>query len=319
MELIIYIITHAIELLFGNSDDFAGDSAYNLVHKLMYDKIDSLLASDSMVMRLVSDMVGVGICFCVIFWLVNILKTMNYKDITPELLLRTFIRMFIGFVLISNFTSYIPQMNVFADKFTEEVKDGFVKYKLFVITSTDEDSFTSDSHISSILDSKFGTQDALEETEEYLSNNTSELEDTSSMTEEELAEYNDKLTHTDTSYFRMLQAIIEMIAFQLILHVFDIVIIIVSFTRTLNLARKCLFAPFALANVYGEGSQNQAFKYLREIFAICMQEPIVYIILMIGTYLISVANVGLIATVVLITGTMSLIFKSKSISEQIFV
>lgn len=303
MEILQYLLKTIADKIF-NFDD---QSTLKAVEG-MYNKAETVLKEDSIAMTVAAAFVSVGICICVIYWLVHLLKTLNYKDITPEWIIRTLIRLLVGFVLISNFTLFIPKMNEFANLLTTEIQQGFSDNKIF---TNDSDK------LSTILESKYGTKTAMEKNKDYL--NAKVKEPTAEDKKDDKKDDNTELTYDTSSKTRILQSLLELFAYQLLLKWFSIFILINSISRAINIARKCIYAPFALANVFGEGEQNQSFRYLRELFALFMQQPIVYLITAIGLYILAIKGVGTITFFIVVCSISGLIMKSKSISESIFV
>lgn len=308
MELIVGFLLELLGKIFNNQT-----AIYNAITK-MSERANAVLDDNFICMKVIDDIVPVGVCFVVLYWLINLLKTLNFKDISLEMLIRSFIRLLVGCILVTNIGLLIPQFNKFSIALTDE------------INTTMGATFSFDGLTKFLNDNNVTSSQA--ETKEYLEGNSKDPNDltdddliTDDMTDEEKQAAEDEskrsVTHTLKHALRLYMGIAEYIIYLLASQLLVIVITIKGYTRAIDIGRKTIFAPILCADVFGEGAQNAALRYIKELFAVFMQQPLIYLIALIGTYLMGAVDTGF-AGILVLFGTSGLIFKAGSISEQLF-
>lgn len=267
----------------------------------------------------------VGICLCVVYWAINLFKTLNYKNPSLEMIYKSFMRLIVGCILISNLFTLTAGFFNFSSALTNEMATALsTDYNTLngdivkdIFETTDEDGNTvneSEKNLEYLTDAK----DKLEEEE-----SESEGDDEKEIKTENGNGYNSK------SLARILLGSGANMLYIMLFQALRLALIFSGMTMTFDLARKLAVAPLACCDVYGPIANNKAYRYVRQLFAICMTQPVALLIL-VGCHKAmalvaesSASNTvpaGLRSTMVMIVfGTMcGLVMGAKGVSHKLF-
>lgn len=101
--------------------------------------------------------------------------------------------------------------------------------------------------------------------------------------------------------------------------ILQITLSLVCYQRAIRIALRMLVAPFILADVIGHGMNNNAMHYLRKLFALYMQAPIMIAIITLATSIdLSFGTPKFKYLAGVIVGA-KLLFDSKTISEDLIL
>lgn len=306
MEIIIGLLLNVLGSVFGDSiDNTIGTTADGLcttISNRLYVPGTTVLAANSLPMTLLDLFIPIGICLCTILWGVNLMKTLNYKNPSIEMIYKSFIRLIFGCILISNIGTLTVGFHDFANALTSEMaamqvfQDGVSGLDDFLDTmGDDKDSFN-----------------------DYLTNNNEEdvtIDSGSETTIDHSINLDERnyITNAFASYYYLFYVII----FKML----ELVMIWVGYTRAFELARCVAFGPIACCDVYGPLAINKALRFMRTIFATCMTQPVMFVMFVLGSKALGVASTlaNPIVMFLILGSIVTLIMGSSGIAKRLFV
>jgi hypothetical protein len=269
----------------------------------------------SLPMEIFELLIPVGVCVCVLYWAINLLKTINIKNPSLEMIYKSFMRLIVGCILISNIASLTLGFFNFSYALTDN---------LAVALNKDYNSFKSDS-----LTSIFG--DDPEKNQDYLQDKLGEAEEEAEegSDDDDTLNSNIGINYQNKSTLRIVTGYTAQIFYVILFQALKLALAFSGMTVTFDLARNLALSPLVCADVYGPMANNKALRFIRKLFAICMTQPVALLIivgcqkameLVTSSDTSNPVTTGMQSGMVIIifTTMVGLVMGSKAVSQKLF-
>lgn len=253
---------------------------------IMRNATDNLF-TDGGIVTLMEGFIPVGIMMAMVHICKELLEKTTLKNIDMEQIIKMFMKLVVAFALVNNSASLISGMNDLSNA-------------IF-------DSFQLTVDVSAADLTSYGNK----VTGEYLGFEGADLDKFEEITE---------ITSVIGGFINFIPAMFASLFVLLGQIYYAIAVILVSYSRAMNIGYKAMYAPVALSNITGYSTRSAAITYIKELLALFMQLPIAYLGIAFTGLLIEncgTLNAELLVPVIFVIGGRW-VSKSATISKELF-